>query len=680
MATLASPDSPSPPRAFRRRTKSFARKCERCCCAVATCFPLAFVYGVTTWAAWVEISMGLTPSKNAWTGLGTSFIGAVVYVLLNASYTVAVFTDPGSPVDTPASRISKHGYSHLPTTEPRAHVDPSITSVTVSSTGAPRFCKKCLSPKPDRAHHCSTCKRCVLKMDHHCPWLATCVGLHNYKAFLLFLIYTSLFCWICLAVTSQWIWAEVLSDQQYLETLMPINVVLLAVIAGIVGLVLTGFTIWHVSLAYRGITTIECLEKTRYLSPLRKAHQQQLLRQQQPSSEEDVGPRSSRDIPGIISNSLHKAGEELLTIHANAIPGATRLEEGEEHFSSSTTHRPYDDPEENHSYPQYHPSASSDSSPQSPQSRAQASLTRNLNYHHRSPASREASEERRRYQEYLDEEYAPKLPHAFDLGWKQNLIHLFGPKPWLWWLPISNTTGDGWRWEVSERWLKAREEVAEERRREEARLGLGGPRRNHHHQHPRRLGYEDDNYSYYEQDRSYNHSSQPPPPPQSRIKPNPDYYSHSSDYRRNSEAGSGLSMHTLDPQQQQQSQKQPPPFASTTAPDNFIPFLTTTNRTPKPKKSQNKLDFNVSDDGEVMSFMVSGSEGEESDSNSSSDDEAENHGHKNYSIPRNHLSEQEDEVEQQRGRTGPAATGEEAKGDEEEPETGTEPADEWTRW
>lgn len=31
-------------------------------------------------------------------------------------------------------------------------------------------CPRCLSIKPLRAHHCSVCKRCVKKMDHHCPW------------------------------------------------------------------------------------------------------------------------------------------------------------------------------------------------------------------------------------------------------------------------------------------------------------------------------------------------------------------------------------------------------------------------------------------------------------------------------------------------------------------------------
>ena len=27
-----------------------------------------------------------------------------------------------------------------------------------------KWCKKCWAPKPERTHHCSVCKRCVLKM------------------------------------------------------------------------------------------------------------------------------------------------------------------------------------------------------------------------------------------------------------------------------------------------------------------------------------------------------------------------------------------------------------------------------------------------------------------------------------------------------------------------------------
>jgi hypothetical protein len=191
------------------------------------------------------------------TGAGkfTSALGVLFYLLLNWSYTTAVFTDPGTPLKL------RDGYSHLPSQEGG---DVHYTSFTVkASDGGVRFCNKCQSKKPDRAHHCSSCKRCVLKMDHHCPWLATCVGLRNYKPFLLFLVYLTIFCWVCFATSATWVWSEILSDEQYTEAFMPVNYVLLAVLSGILGIVITGFTGWHLWLTLRGQTTIESLESTR---------------------------------------------------------------------------------------------------------------------------------------------------------------------------------------------------------------------------------------------------------------------------------------------------------------------------------------------------------------------------------------------------------------------------------
>ncbi|ODA79160.1 hypothetical protein RJ55_04752 [Drechmeria coniospora] len=384
-----------------------ARKLERACCAFATCIPLIFVYGLTTWAIWVVVNIGFVTPEGSWIGTPSSVLGTLLYFLLNWSYTTAVFTNPGSTTNN-------DGYGLLPT--PNSH--PPATSFTVKSNGEVRFCKKCQARKPDRAHHCSTCRRCVLKMDHHCPWLATCIGLRNHKAFLLFLIYTTFFCFYAFSISATWVWGEVVDDKtHYTNALMPVNFIILSAISGIVGIVVGAFTAWHIMLASRGQTTIECLEKTRYLSPLRKTYQ----RAHDPA------------------NRIPQAAQQFVDFHTNALPGITRPEEGEERRATPENQEP------------------------------DGSRPTHMSYD-----ERERLQSRQRYEDYLDEQDSEKLPNAFDLGWKRNLLHLLGPTPILMAFPICNTTGDGWTWEASPRWLAARQRLRLEREQQRAREANAG--------------------------------------------------------------------------------------------------------------------------------------------------------------------------------------------------------------
>lgn len=54
------------------------------------------------------------------------------------------------------------------------------------------YCDKCKNERPKRAHHCRICNKCTFKMDHHCPWVANCVGYYNQKSFYQFLFYATL--------------------------------------------------------------------------------------------------------------------------------------------------------------------------------------------------------------------------------------------------------------------------------------------------------------------------------------------------------------------------------------------------------------------------------------------------------------------------------------------------------
>ncbi|XP_023223024.1 palmitoyltransferase ZDHHC6-like [Centruroides sculpturatus] len=60
-----------------------------------------------------------------------------------------------------------------------------------------QYCSLCDGYKAPRVHHCRKCKRCVMKMDHHCPWINNCCGHRNHANFTWFL-----FCAVCGSIQS----------------------------------------------------------------------------------------------------------------------------------------------------------------------------------------------------------------------------------------------------------------------------------------------------------------------------------------------------------------------------------------------------------------------------------------------------------------------------------------------
>ncbi|NXG04292.1 ZDH15 Palmitoyltransferase, partial [Sakesphorus luctuosus] len=123
----------------------------------------------------------------------------ILFVLFVWTYWKSVFTLPVQPDKKfHVSYADQERYENEERPEVQrqilAELARKLPVYTRTGTGGIRFCDRCQLIKPDRCHHCSVCAMCVLKMDHHCPWVNNCIGFSNYKFFLLFLAYSLLYC------------------------------------------------------------------------------------------------------------------------------------------------------------------------------------------------------------------------------------------------------------------------------------------------------------------------------------------------------------------------------------------------------------------------------------------------------------------------------------------------------
>lgn len=301
MAITCDPKDPRTPRLVRAISSN------------ARWIPFVFIIGLITYAYFtVALSLGIQYHLLRKGQYSKALSEVVVPTLLVGvalwSFVVAVFKHPGSPslrgsswgdeevarsnhtgtyelqqgerndVDDGAqapllSQATIPGQPQYPARSGRQQLDDLRTmnrnparpvegrsDIWVKSSGESRWCNKCNAPKPDRCHHCSSCQRCVLRMDHHCPWLANrCIGLRNHKAFFLFLAYTALFCAYCCQEMARALLIYVEQEQNGFES-SPISWAIVLFLGFIFGASLLPFAGYHAYLICKNRTTIESME------------------------------------------------------------------------------------------------------------------------------------------------------------------------------------------------------------------------------------------------------------------------------------------------------------------------------------------------------------------------------------------------------------------------------------
>ncbi|KAF8816885.1 zf-DHHC-domain-containing protein [Phlegmacium glaucopus] len=120
-----------------------------------------------------------------------------------------------------------------------------------------RYCLREEFVKPYRAHHCRSCGTCVLKYDHHCPWIGQCVGARNHKFFVHFCQATVVFTSFVFATLLAFVIR--INATNGAGTLDPQELVIIA-LAGLFLIFTFTLVITHVQMILTGMTTVETLQ------------------------------------------------------------------------------------------------------------------------------------------------------------------------------------------------------------------------------------------------------------------------------------------------------------------------------------------------------------------------------------------------------------------------------------
>ncbi|OEH77360.1 zinc finger dhhc domain-containing protein [Cyclospora cayetanensis] len=181
-------------------------------------------------------------------GLGELIAFGFLFVAFMVCFGLSVFVHPGSPSETEGEASES-------------------LNAEMKGSGGIRVCKWCGIVKPDRTHHCRVCRSCILRMDHHCPWLANCVGWGNHKYFMLLLLYGALTCLFVGATMVESLIKVVREPKAEFGEMFAL--LLGSTLDLLLFVVLLLFGAFHVYLLAKGMTTIEFCEKR-----LRRTEQQ----------------------------------------------------------------------------------------------------------------------------------------------------------------------------------------------------------------------------------------------------------------------------------------------------------------------------------------------------------------------------------------------------------------------
>ncbi|KTW25882.1 hypothetical protein T552_03156 [Pneumocystis carinii B80] len=216
---------------------------------------LVSVMGFTTWVYIVLICVNYLVNRGRSLGIVLLVIFSLLLFMVTLSFARIIFTSPGYVPRFKDLKISSSNDIEL-----RNHITDQMRTFCLydayvcENDGFPRWCAICEVYKPDRAHHCSEVQRCVLKLDHFCPWVGGVIGFTRYKFFVLFIFYVTLICVFIICSC-----APLIREYYIMNGYVPGPWIGILALASFFTLFLGPFTSIHVFYIFRNSTTIESI-------------------------------------------------------------------------------------------------------------------------------------------------------------------------------------------------------------------------------------------------------------------------------------------------------------------------------------------------------------------------------------------------------------------------------------
>lgn len=243
---------------------SFNNGCLRSIISFIRWLPVVFILALLCWAyiAYV-VQLCFLTVEDKFQRAVYLFIFHLLLIMFLWSYYVTIFRPVGRPpkmfyVD-PQTR---QDLCNLEDSECKELLEEYVKQHQIpvdnrNIDGSIRYCYKCSCIKPDRCHHCSVCGHCVLKFDHHCPWVNTCVNYVNYKFFLQFLFYGLVLCFWSALTDLQYFIAFWKNSLQLSPGFGRFHIVSLFLMAGMFAASIACLFTYHIYLTARNQSTIE---------------------------------------------------------------------------------------------------------------------------------------------------------------------------------------------------------------------------------------------------------------------------------------------------------------------------------------------------------------------------------------------------------------------------------------